>query len=83
MPASTPYVDLSRLYVAATDRLRGAVGTFLGSPDARRRTPFVIGLAGSVAVGRSTAARLLRELLARWPEHPRVMGVPRTKSGGW
>ena len=36
------------------------------------RTPFVIGIAGSVAVGKSTTARLLRELLAVWPEHPRV-----------
>jgi type I pantothenate kinase len=38
--------------------------------------PFVIGIAGSVAVGKSTSARVLRELLARWPAHPRVDLVP-------
>ncbi len=67
------YLPLSRLlnlYVGATDRLRGAVSTFLGEPQPA--TPFVIAVAGSVAVGKSTVSRLLRALLARWPEHPRV-----------
>ncbi len=72
------YLPLSRLlnlYVGATHGLRGALNTFLGDAGghgAQRGTPFVIGVAGSVAVGKSTAARLLRALLARWPEHPRV-----------
>jgi type I pantothenate kinase len=67
------YLPLSRLlnlYVAATHGLHGAVTTFLGEPPGR--TPFVVGIAGSVAVGKSTTARILRELLARWPDHPRV-----------
>ena len=70
------YLPLSRLlnlYIHATHELRGAVGTFLDSPDTEQaRTPFIIGVAGSVAVGKSTTARLLQALLARWPEHPRV-----------
>ncbi|BFV58818.1 type I pantothenate kinase [Kitasatospora sp. CMC57] len=70
------YLPLSRLlnlYIHATHELRSTVGTFLDTPDTERtRTPFVIGVAGSVAVGKSTTARLLKALLARWPEHPRV-----------
>ncbi|MCM2580503.1 type I pantothenate kinase [Streptomyces meridianus] len=73
------YLPLSRLlnfYVAASANLRGALNTFLGDAGngqgAQRGTPFVIGVAGSVAVGKSTTARLLQALLARWPEHPSV-----------
>ncbi|KUH37594.1 type I pantothenate kinase [Streptomyces changanensis] len=69
------YLPLSRLlnlYVGATANLRGTLNTFLGEKGAQRGTPFVIGVAGSVAVGKSTVARLLQALLARWPEHPRV-----------
>ncbi|WP_175407564.1 type I pantothenate kinase [Streptomyces sp. TRM64462] len=72
------YLPLSRLlnlYVGATANLRGALNTFLGEKGAQRGTPFVIGVAGSVAVGKSTVARLLQALLARWPEHPRVERV--------
>jgi type I pantothenate kinase len=67
------YLPLSRLlnlYVAATQRLHDATATFLGSHPAR--VPFVIGVAGSVAVGKSTSARVLQALLKRWPDHPRV-----------
>jgi type I pantothenate kinase len=67
------YLPLSRLLnlqVAATQTLHEATDTFLGTLP--RPTPFVIGIAGSVAVGKSTFARILRALLSRWPAHPRV-----------
>jgi type I pantothenate kinase len=69
----TIYLPLSRLlnlHVSATQTLHKATDTFLGSLPAP--TPYVIGVAGSVAVGKSTLARILRALLARWPDHPRV-----------
>ncbi len=67
------YLPLSRLltlHVQEGGRLYRAYRTFLGATDVR--TPFVIGVAGSVSVGKSTTARLLKLLLARWPQHPRV-----------
>src|SRR5690606_7318820 len=74
-----PLTRLLNLYVRASGALHRAMTTFLsgdGLDDkAAERTPFVIGIAGSVAVGKSTVARLLRELLARWPDHPRVQLV--------
>lgn len=69
----TVYLPLSRLLnlrVAADQALQSVTGTFTGST--RVAAPYVIGMAGSVAVGKSTTARVLRALLARWPDHPRV-----------
>jgi type I pantothenate kinase len=67
------YLPLSRLlslYAKATKRLGAETSSFLG--DADSTTPFVVAVAGSVAVGKSTIARLLRELMSRWPDTPRV-----------
>ena len=67
------YLPLSRLlstYAENTKRLGAETAAFLREPDTT--TPFVVGVAGSVAVGKSTIARLLRELMSRWPGTPRV-----------
>ncbi len=67
------YLPLSRLlnlYVAATQGLFRATNNFLHLND--RKVPYIIGIAGSVAVGKSTTARILQRLLARWPKHPKV-----------
>jgi type I pantothenate kinase len=70
---SDVYLPLSRLlnlYAAGARALHRSTSEFLGAHTPG--TPFVIGVAGSVAVGKSTIARLLRELLARWEDTPRV-----------
>jgi len=67
------YLPLSRLlnlYVRATQSLHKATDTFLGNAPAK--IPYIIGIAGSVAVGKSTTARILQALLSRWPDHPKV-----------
>ncbi|TYC54055.1 type I pantothenate kinase [Rhodobacterales bacterium] len=69
----TIYLPLSRLlafYAEATISIHQATQTFLGHHDGK--TPFIIGVAGSVSVGKSTTSRVLRELLARWPASPKV-----------
>jgi type I pantothenate kinase len=71
------YLPLSRLlnlYVAATQQLFAATSRFLGGNGAK--VPYTIGIGGSVAVGKSTTARILQALLARWPDHPKVALVP-------
>lgn len=67
------YLPLSRLlnlYVAATQQLYKATEVFLDSHV--EKVPYIIGIAGSVAVGKSTTARVLQALLSRWPNHPKV-----------
>jgi type I pantothenate kinase len=68
------YLPLSRLlslYVESAGELHRAQESFLTRTQPPR-TPFVIGVAGSVAVGKSTTARLLQQILAHWPEHPAI-----------
>jgi type I pantothenate kinase len=65
-----PLSRLVNLHVTAAQRLLQVTDTFLMRPSLS--PPFIIGVAGSVAVGKSTIARVMRALLARWPEHPRV-----------
>src|SRR5271156_5468817 len=67
------YLPLSRmlaLYVAATQGLFKATQRFLGAEDGK--VPYIIGIAGSVSVGKSTLARVMRALLSRWPNTPKV-----------
>jgi type I pantothenate kinase len=67
------YLPLSRLltlYVSATQELFHSQQAFLGTEDSKM--PYIIGVAGSVAVGKSTTARVLQALLARWPGTPKV-----------
>ena len=67
------YLPLSRLlalYVAATQGLFKATQRFLGAGDGK--VPYIVGVAGSVAVGKSTTARVLKALMSRWPNTPKV-----------
>ena len=66
-----PLTRLLNLYVSATQQLHRVSGEFLGTSSAPK-VPYIIGIAGSVAVGKSTFARILQALLARWPDHPKV-----------
>ncbi|MFC4590482.1 type I pantothenate kinase [Sphaerisporangium corydalis] len=65
-----PLTRLLNLHFTGARQRSAAVNTFLG--DRHEPPPYILGIAGSVAVGKSTTARLLHTLLARWPEHSRV-----------
>ncbi len=71
------YLPLSRLlsyYVSASQSLQRATADFLSRPEPK--VPYIIGVAGSVAVGKSTTSRILQALLSQWEHHPRVALVP-------
>ncbi|MGR5178532.1 type I pantothenate kinase [Vibrio mediterranei] len=71
--ATDVYLPLSRLlnlYVAARQNRNSILREFIGQKE--HNPPFIIGIAGSVAVGKSTTARLLKALLSRWENHPKV-----------
>nr|BFE86205.1 hypothetical protein GCM10020093_088060 [Planobispora longispora] len=63
-----PLTRLLNLHFTGSRQRNAALNTFLGT--GREPAPYILGIAGSVAVGKSTTARLLHTLLARWPEHP-------------
>ncbi len=65
-----PLSRLLNLYIGETQELYRVTSDFLGRTH--DKVPYIIGVAGSVAVGKSTTARILRTLLARWPNHPKV-----------
>ncbi|MFB5188848.1 type I pantothenate kinase [Alicyclobacillus fastidiosus] len=65
-----PLTRLLNMYVGATQNLYQASHRFLGY--AGEKVPYIIGIAGSVAVGKSTTARIIQALLSRWPNHPKV-----------
>lgn len=70
---SEVYLPLSRLlnlHVMAAQALYAVTGAFLGAPSAK--APYIVAIAGSVAVGKSTTARILQAVLRQWPDHPRV-----------
>ena len=69
-----PLTRLINLHVVAAESLHREVNLFLRKSE--RQAPFIIGMAGSVAVGKSTMARILQALLARWDDHPNVALVP-------
>jgi type I pantothenate kinase len=68
--AFLPLSRLLNLHVSAARNLTSVKDAFLGRPAGR--TPYIIAVAGSVAVGKSTFARILRTLIARWPDRPNV-----------
>ncbi|MEA1903098.1 MAG: type I pantothenate kinase [Actinomycetota bacterium] len=65
-----PLSRLLNLHVQGSHQLATVTDTFLGTPP--RPVPFIVGIAGSVAVGKSTISRVMQALLARWPQHPKV-----------
>ncbi|MRG86492.1 type I pantothenate kinase [Salinibacillus xinjiangensis] len=65
-----PLTRLINLYITGSQQLHSITDTFFGKNT--NKVPFIIGVAGSVAVGKSTTARIIKALLSRWPNHPKV-----------